>query len=187
MHLAINSSCVSSLGSQLPCFVRGSSTVRAMRERFHLNLTEEQLSELIDRMVETSMNSITTKIYDGYQYITNGILWRHRCWRHNGVISWRLMVALGWDRVASRAGECANMVRPRLPVAVVVSTKTSRIAFYDVITANVMQPLSLMMSYGDVYASLNEALDIRVNNLQHDLDQITDRFLGCYQYLAISV
>ncbi|XP_028394734.1 phosphatidylinositol 4-kinase beta-like [Dendronephthya gigantea] len=61
-------------GSQLPCFVRGSSTVRAMRERFHLNLTEEQLSELIDRMVETSMNSITTKIYDGYQYITNGIL-----------------------------------------------------------------------------------------------------------------
>ena len=71
-----------SLGSQLPCFVRGSSTVRAMRERFHLNLTEEQLSELIDGMVETSMNSITTKIYDGYQYITNGILWRHRCWRH---------------------------------------------------------------------------------------------------------
>ncbi|CAB3982755.1 Phosphatidylinositol 4-kinase beta [Paramuricea clavata] len=61
-------------GSQLPCFVRGSSTVRAMRERFHLNLTEEQLSELIDRMVETSMNSITTKIYDGYQYFTNGIL-----------------------------------------------------------------------------------------------------------------
>ncbi len=48
--------------------------MRAMRERFHLNLTEEQLSELIDMMVETSMNSITTKIYDGYQYITNGIL-----------------------------------------------------------------------------------------------------------------
>lgn len=78
-----------SLGSQLPCFVRGSSTVRAMRERFHLNLTEEQLSELIDGMVENSMNSITTKIYDGYQYITNGILWRHRNWRHR---NWRRLV-----------------------------------------------------------------------------------------------
>lgn len=89
--------------------------------------------------------------------------------------------------MASRAGECANIATPRLPVAFVVSTKTSRMAFYDVITVDVMQPLSLMMSYRDVYASLNEALGIRVNNLQHDLDQITDRFLGCYQYLAISV
>ena len=58
-----------------------------MRERFHLNLTEEQLSELIDRMVETSMNSITTKIYDGYQYYTNGILWR-RHWRHVVQVVW---------------------------------------------------------------------------------------------------
>ena len=58
-----------------------------MRERFHLNLTEEQLSELIDRMVETSMNSITTKIYDGYQYFTNGILWR-RHWRHVVQVVW---------------------------------------------------------------------------------------------------
>ncbi|XP_046844335.1 phosphatidylinositol 4-kinase beta-like [Xenia sp. Carnegie-2017] len=61
-------------GSQLPCFVRGSSTVSSMRERFHLNLTEEQLAKLIDGMIETSMNSLTTKIYDGYQYFTNGIL-----------------------------------------------------------------------------------------------------------------
>lgn len=45
-----------------------------MRERFHLNLTEEQLGKLIDGMIETSMNSLTTKIYDGYQYFTNGIL-----------------------------------------------------------------------------------------------------------------
>lgn len=73
MHL--KSTCVYFvIGSQLPCFVRGSSTVSSMRERFHLNLTEEQLGKLIDGMIETSMNSLTTKIYDGYQYFTNGIL-----------------------------------------------------------------------------------------------------------------
>jgi len=61
-------------GSQLPCFNRGASTVRAMRERFHMNLTEEQLGSLIDELVETSMHSLTTKLYDGFQYLTNGIL-----------------------------------------------------------------------------------------------------------------
>lgn len=61
-------------GSQLPCFNRGASTVRAMRERFHMNLTEEQLGTLIDELVETSMHSLTTKLYDGFQYLTNGIL-----------------------------------------------------------------------------------------------------------------
>lgn len=62
-------------GSQLPCFNRGSSTVRAMRERFHMNLTEEQLDTFINELVETSMHSLTTKLYDGFQYLTNGILW----------------------------------------------------------------------------------------------------------------
>ncbi|XP_015763045.1 PREDICTED: phosphatidylinositol 4-kinase beta-like [Acropora digitifera] len=61
-------------GSQLPCFNRGASTVRAMRERFHMNLTEQQLGTLIDELVETSMHSLTTKLYDGFQYLTNGIL-----------------------------------------------------------------------------------------------------------------
>lgn len=61
-------------GSQLPCFNRGSSTVRAMRERFHMNLTEEQLDVFINELVETSMHSLTTKLYDGFQYLTNGIL-----------------------------------------------------------------------------------------------------------------
>lgn len=61
-------------GSQLPCFNRGASTVRAMRERFHMNLTEEQLGSFIDELVETSMHSLTTKLYDGFQYLTNGIL-----------------------------------------------------------------------------------------------------------------
>ncbi|KAJ8273648.1 hypothetical protein GJAV_G00104000 [Gymnothorax javanicus] len=60
-------------GSHLPCF-HGSSTIRHLKERFHMNHTEEQLQVLVDQMVDGSMRSLTTKLYDGYQYITNGIL-----------------------------------------------------------------------------------------------------------------
>uniref|UniRef100_A0A8C3FPI1 Phosphatidylinositol 4-kinase beta n=1 Tax=Chrysemys picta bellii TaxID=8478 RepID=A0A8C3FPI1_CHRPI len=60
-------------GSQLPCF-HGSSTIRNLKERFHMNMTEEQLQLLIEQMVDGSMRSITTKLYDGFQYLTNGIM-----------------------------------------------------------------------------------------------------------------
>ncbi|KAK2525080.1 Pi4kb [Columba guinea] len=59
--------------SQLPCF-HGSSTIRNLKERFHMNMTEEQLQMLIEQMVDGSMRSITTKLYDGFQYLTNGIM-----------------------------------------------------------------------------------------------------------------
>jgi len=61
-------------GSQLPCFNNSSSTVQAMKNRFHLNLTEDQLHSLVDSMVDQSLNSLTTKLYDNFQYFTNGIL-----------------------------------------------------------------------------------------------------------------
>ncbi|XP_054854616.1 phosphatidylinositol 4-kinase beta isoform X2 [Eublepharis macularius] len=60
-------------GSQLPCF-HGSSTIRNLKERFHMNMTEEQLQVLIEQMVDGSMRSLTTKLYDGFQYLTNGIM-----------------------------------------------------------------------------------------------------------------
>ncbi|KAJ8383386.1 hypothetical protein AAFF_G00220860 [Aldrovandia affinis] len=60
-------------GSHLPCF-HGSSTIRTLKERFHMSHTEEQLQVLVEQMVDGSMRSLTTKLYDGYQYITNGIL-----------------------------------------------------------------------------------------------------------------
>ncbi|KAM8921740.1 phosphatidylinositol 4-kinase beta isoform 3-T3 [Pelodytes ibericus] len=60
-------------GSQLPCF-HGSSTIRTLKERFHMNMTEEQLQVLVEQMVDGSMRSITTKLYDGFQYLTNGIM-----------------------------------------------------------------------------------------------------------------
>ncbi|XP_029437009.1 phosphatidylinositol 4-kinase beta isoform X2 [Rhinatrema bivittatum] len=60
-------------GSQLPCF-HGSSTIRNLKDRFHMNMTEEQLQLLVEQMVDGSMRSITTKLYDGFQYLTNGIM-----------------------------------------------------------------------------------------------------------------
>ena len=60
-------------GSQLQCFGHGPSTVRAFQERFCMNLTEEQLDIALNGMIKASMNSLTTKLYDGFQYLTNGI------------------------------------------------------------------------------------------------------------------
>ena len=60
-------------GSQLQCFGHGPSTVRAFQERFCLSLTEEQLQVAVNGMIESSIHSITTKLYDGFQYLTNGI------------------------------------------------------------------------------------------------------------------
>ena len=63
-----------SSGSDLPCFNKGVSTIRELRDRFHMNLTEEQLQLTMDKMVESSVNSLTTRLYDNFQYYTNGIL-----------------------------------------------------------------------------------------------------------------
>lgn len=62
------------LGSQLPCFQKGGpGIVRSLKDRFHLNLTEEQLQIQIDNMITNSMNSLTTRMYDNFQYYTNDI------------------------------------------------------------------------------------------------------------------
>ncbi|XP_054620083.1 phosphatidylinositol 4-kinase beta-like isoform X2 [Dunckerocampus dactyliophorus] len=60
-------------GSQLACF-HGSGTIRSLKERFHMSLTEEQLQVLVEQLVDGSMRSITTKLYDSFQYVTNGIM-----------------------------------------------------------------------------------------------------------------
>ncbi|EEZ97712.1 phosphatidylinositol 4-kinase beta isoform X2 [Tribolium castaneum] len=61
-------------GSQLPCFKSGAATVQNLKNRFHMSMTEEQLQLEVNRMVEVSIHSLSTKLYDGFQYFTNGIL-----------------------------------------------------------------------------------------------------------------
>ncbi|XP_071451186.1 phosphatidylinositol 4-kinase beta [Hetaerina americana] len=62
-------------GSQLPCFrAGGGSTVQGLANRFHQSMTDEQLQSHVDTLVRSSLVSLSTKLYDRYQYITNGIL-----------------------------------------------------------------------------------------------------------------
>ncbi|XP_055376561.1 phosphatidylinositol 4-kinase beta [Condylostylus longicornis] len=61
--------------AQLPCFKNGcSGTVQNLRKRFHMNLTEQELERKVEQLVQDSLKSLSTKLYDGYQYFTNGIL-----------------------------------------------------------------------------------------------------------------
>lgn len=61
--------------AQLPCFKNGcAGTIRNLRNRFHMNLTEQELERKVEQLVQDSLNSLSTKLYDGYQYLTNGIL-----------------------------------------------------------------------------------------------------------------
>uniref|UniRef100_A0A8C5C2J8 Phosphatidylinositol 4-kinase beta n=1 Tax=Gadus morhua TaxID=8049 RepID=A0A8C5C2J8_GADMO len=60
-------------GSPLPC-LQGPGSLRGLKERFLLSLTEEQLQLQVERMVEASLRSVTTRLYDGFQYLTNGIM-----------------------------------------------------------------------------------------------------------------
>ena len=46
----------------------------SIKERFHVSMAEEQLQLLVEQMVDGSMRSITTKLYDGFQCLTNGIM-----------------------------------------------------------------------------------------------------------------
>ncbi|KAM3183544.1 hypothetical protein ACTXT7_010128 [Hymenolepis weldensis] len=59
----------------LPCFnpAGGKRTVEALRQRFMLSSTEGQLARFVDCMIRQSLNSLTTRLYDNYQYYANGI------------------------------------------------------------------------------------------------------------------
>ncbi|KAF7992355.1 hypothetical protein HCN44_001680 [Aphidius gifuensis] len=62
-------------GAQLPCFRSGgAATVQGLKNRFHLTLTEDQLRQHVDDLVEGSIHSWSTKLYDRYQYFANGTL-----------------------------------------------------------------------------------------------------------------
>ncbi|KAJ1891087.1 Phosphatidylinositol 4-kinase pik1alpha (PI4-kinase)(PtdIns-4-kinase), partial [Kickxella alabastrina] len=60
--------------SPLPCLSGGAATVTALRDRFHLALSEQQAEELVDTMLVSSCDNITMRMYDAFQYYSNGIL-----------------------------------------------------------------------------------------------------------------
>lgn len=60
--------------SHLPCFYAGEAALLQFRERLQLSLTESQVAVFVDRLMATSALNIFTRLYDNYQYYTNGIL-----------------------------------------------------------------------------------------------------------------
>ncbi|KAF9411291.1 hypothetical protein HW555_009856, partial [Spodoptera exigua] len=52
----------------------GDSAVSSFRARFHVGRTEPALAALVERLVRDALHSLSTRLYDNYQYYTNGIL-----------------------------------------------------------------------------------------------------------------
>ena len=60
--------------SKLACFQSGSlATVASLRSRFMLHLTKEEAETYVDDMISKSLGSYYTRLYDTFQYRTQGI------------------------------------------------------------------------------------------------------------------
>ncbi|PLW07183.1 hypothetical protein PCANC_16315 [Puccinia coronata f. sp. avenae] len=63
--------------SKLPCFGgNGEMVIKNLRERFQLSLTSDaKLDEFIEnKLILSSLNSVFTKLYDSFQYFSQGVL-----------------------------------------------------------------------------------------------------------------
>lgn len=62
--------------STFPCFAGASSeiVITQLKDRFQLGLTEKQIEGLVERWILSSRNNMFTKLYDNFQYYSNGIL-----------------------------------------------------------------------------------------------------------------
>ncbi|KAF9069597.1 kinase-like domain-containing protein [Rhodocollybia butyracea] len=61
--------------STLPCFAAfGEQTAAQLRDRFQPALTHSLVGELVDRLIDTSLGSHWTRLYDSYQYYSQSIL-----------------------------------------------------------------------------------------------------------------
>ncbi|RIA96261.1 kinase-like domain-containing protein [Glomus cerebriforme] len=60
--------------SKLPCFISGDLTAAHLKDRFQLSLTEPQFEEYLERLIMSSCCNVFTRLYDTFQYYSNGIL-----------------------------------------------------------------------------------------------------------------
>ncbi|KAJ3553912.1 hypothetical protein NM688_g3367 [Phlebia brevispora] len=61
--------------STLPCFAAlGEQTASQLRERFQQGLTQAAVEEHVERLIDTSLGSNWTRLYDSYQYYSQSIL-----------------------------------------------------------------------------------------------------------------
>lgn len=61
-------------GSSLPCFAAGAATSQALRQRFQLQLSELEADAFVENvLIGKSLGSLSTRLYDHYQLLTQGI------------------------------------------------------------------------------------------------------------------
>lgn len=61
-------------GSSLPCFALGSATATMLRQRFQLHLSEVEVDAFVENvLIGKSQGAISTRLYDQYQLLTQGI------------------------------------------------------------------------------------------------------------------
>ncbi|PIL24090.1 hypothetical protein GSI_13842 [Ganoderma sinense ZZ0214-1] len=61
--------------STLPCFAAfGEQTASQLRDRFQQGLTQAAVEEHVQRLIDTSLGSNWTRLYDSYQYYSQSIL-----------------------------------------------------------------------------------------------------------------
>ncbi|RDX56656.1 kinase-like protein [Lentinus brumalis] len=61
--------------STLPCFAAfGEQTAQLLRDRFQQGLTQSAVEEHVQRLIDTSLGSNWTRLYDSYQYYSQSIL-----------------------------------------------------------------------------------------------------------------
>ncbi|CAN6664400.1 phosphatidylinositol 4-kinase Pik1p [Trichomonascus vanleenenianus] len=60
--------------SDLPCFYLGPATAMQLRQRFQLQLSDSEVDGFVDNvLIQKSIGSIYTRLYDQYQLLTQGI------------------------------------------------------------------------------------------------------------------
>lgn len=60
--------------SRLPCFASGASTVSQLRQRFQLQMSDSEVENFVEnQLVYKSLRSLSTRLYDQYQFLTQGI------------------------------------------------------------------------------------------------------------------
>lgn len=60
--------------SKLPCFSAGASVIPQLKQRLKLELTKAEFMKLVDHLIMSSCFNVFTRLYDSFQYYSNGIL-----------------------------------------------------------------------------------------------------------------
>lgn len=65
---------ISLSGHKMGCFARRDVTVKELKERFQLSLSDRDCTAFVGNLIRISVSNWRTESYDNYQYYVNGIL-----------------------------------------------------------------------------------------------------------------